>query len=59
MSSLPGPLDIMVIGKPIVLLDKLDVLPAVLRQILVLLDAADIALPARQLLIYRLCFLKQ
>lgn len=39
------------------LLNRLDVSAAVLRQILVILDSADIALPSRQSLVYRLCLL--
>ena len=37
-------------------LNKLNILPAVFRQLLIILNSADICLPARQLLIDRLCF---
>ena len=40
-------------------LNELNILSAVLRQILVFLDAADIAFPSRQSLQNRFCFLKQ
>ena len=39
-------------------LDRLDILLAVLRKILVVLDSADLALPARKSLVYRFCLLK-
>ena len=40
------------------LLDGLDIFLTVLRKILVVLDSADLALPARKSLVYRFCFLK-
>ncbi len=55
ISSLPGPLLTMVIGKSNLLLNEFHILSAVLRQFIEVADTADIALPARELFQYGLC----
>ena len=55
ISSLPGPLLTMVIGKPICSSMNSYILSAVLRQFIEFADTADITLPTGELLQYGLC----